>query len=406
MTITPKGNLLVGQSGGCTTVMNASLVGVIHEALKHKLISGIYGTLHGVLGILNGELVDLQAENPSTIEGLRLTPAAALGSCRYRLQPADTAKVLQTLNDYSVRYFIYIGGNDSADTAHKIAQLAQQSGYDLRVIHVPKTIDNDLPLTDHCPGYGSAARFLAIATQEAGRDTEAMARSDPIKFIEVMGRNAGWLAGACALGKRTDEDAPHLIYFPERPLASNKLLTDLEMVYRRLGYAVVIVPETLRDEKGQPLGTVSETRLKDAFGHPYIVGVASRLCRLVTDELGLCARWDKPGTIQRMSMTCVSSIDLEEAYLTGQMAVRYALEGHTDRMVTLMREPGPAYCCTTALADLAEVANSERPLPDAYLNAEENFVTSAFVAYAQPLLGSPLPQYVRLRKFCLPRLTD
>ncbi|MHB1161677.1 MAG: diphosphate--fructose-6-phosphate 1-phosphotransferase, partial [Chloroflexota bacterium] len=197
-----RGKLLVGQSGGCTAVINSSLVGVVEEALRHPEIDGVLGTLHGVEGLLRGELVDLGAESSETLRLLRRTPSAALGSCRYKLQEGDLERIVHVFRERNVRYFLYIGGNDSADTSHKIAAAAAELGYDLRVMAVPKTIDNDLPVTDHCPGYGSIARFVAQSTQDAGLDTEAMKRYDPVKLIEVMGRDAGWVAAASALGKR------------------------------------------------------------------------------------------------------------------------------------------------------------------------------------------------------------
>ncbi len=399
MSKAPRGPLVVGQSGGPTAVINASLVGVIHEALAHPEIADVVGTLRGVRGILTGDLVDLRREAPCDLELVRRTPAAALGSNRYRLQPEDPERLLRRLQALDVRHFLYIGGNDSADTAHRLAAAAAQRGYDLRAIAVPKTIDNDLPLTDHCPGYGSIARYVALAARDAGHDTEAMRETDPVKILEVPGRNAGWVAAATALGKRSDEDGPHLIYPPERPVALDQFLDAVQRTYDRLGFVLAAVAETVRDERGEPLGTPArEMGTADAFGHRRLAGAAAYLCREIADRLGLRARWDKPGTLARSSIACASEVDLAEAYLVGRQAVLAALRGETDRMVTLVREPGERYRVTTGLAPLEAVANHERHLPADYLTPDGTFVTPAFLDYARPLIGEPLPEYGRLRK--------
>lgn len=395
---TVRANLLVGQSGGPTAVMNASLVGVIDEAKQHQEIDGIFGSLNGIEGLLHQRFVDLRREQETVLQALKSTPAAALGSCRYSLSPGDLALALKTIEEFDIRYFLYIGGNDSADTSHRLAMEARSAGYDLRVIGIPKTIDNDLAATDHCPGYGSIARFVAIATMDAGKDTEAMRSVDPIKIIEVMGRNAGWVAAASALGKREESDAPHLIYFPERPLVADRFIRDVQRVYDQLGYAVIVITETVRDEKGRPWASGYSLMESDNFGHRRLSGAAEALCRLIGERLGLHARWDKPGTIQRMSVACGSQVDIEEAYAVGRQAVRDALVGHSDCMVVLKRQSGRVYACSLGLAPLEEIANKERRLPDEYINAEGNFVTPAFFEYALPLIGGPLPDYARLRK--------
>lgn len=389
-----SGALLVGQSGGPTAVINSSLVGVVHEALASPQIGSILGARFGIEGVLADDLVDLRAEAPATLEALRRTPAAALGSCRYKLKPDDVERALDTFRRHDVRTFVYIGGNDSADTAHRIATAAAAAGYDLTVVGVPKTIDNDLPVTDHCPGYGSIARFVALATQDAGRDTEAMRRVDPIKLVEVMGRNAGWVAAAATLGKRDERDAPHLIYPPERPLDPERFLDEVQRTYDRFGFVVAVVAETVRDQLRQPIAMREAT---DAFGHHRLVGAASVLAQLITDRLGIRARWDKPGTIQRMLMACVSEVDLAEAYRCGQEAVRVALRGETDKMVTLVRLADEPYEWTTGLAPLADIANTEKRLPSEYLTPDGTGTTPAFARYAQPLIGEPLPELARLR---------
>jgi 6-phosphofructokinase len=396
-----RGHLLIGQAGGATAVINASLVGAVREALAADAVDGIYGARHGIEGVLARDLLDLRGESAATWQGLLTTPSAALGSSRYKLQPDDPERALAALRELKVRFFLYIGGNDSADTAHRIHQAAQAADYDLRVICVPKTIDNDLPATDHCPGYGSAARFIALATMDSALCTEAIPAHYPVKIIEVMGRDAGWLAAAAALGKTRETDAPHLIYVPERPFARARFLADVREAYRAFGWVVVVVAEAVRDEAGVPLGAVGQQGA-DAFGHPLLGGAAQTLVGLVRDELGVRARFDRPGDLQRMSSACVSTADREEAYLVGRAAVRAALQGETDKMVTLDRTPDVAYACTTGLAELERVANGQRLLPDVYLNAAGTGISPAFRDYALPLIGDPLPQHARLLGVPLP----
>lgn len=377
-------------------MMNASLVGVVHEASRYEQITDILGSRYGIKGVLTGDLIDLRQQPASTWSALMNTPSAALGSSRYKLQSGEAQRIVQLLRQQNIRYFLYIGGNDSADTAHQIAQVATEVGYDLRVLCIPKTIDNDLPHTDHCPGYGSAARFVALATMDSALCTEAMPDHYPVKIIEIMGRNAGWLAGATTLGKERAEDAPHLVYLPERPFDAERFLAQVQEIYRQIGFVIIVVAQNIRDAQQQPVGAVG-ARGHDAFGHPLISGAAEYLTTLVQQELGLRTRFDKPGDLQRMSSATVSTTDREEAYLVGRMAVRYILRGMTDRMVTLVRYPGPRYACETGLVDLASVANTQRLLPDEFIDASGTGMTEAFCNYALPLIGEPLPRYVRLR---------
>ena len=279
-------------------------------------------------------------------------------------------------------------------TAHQIDELAKENGYPLRVMGVPKTIDNDLALTDHCPGYGSAARFNAILTMEVGLDSRAMQTSEPVKIIETMGRNTGWVTAATCLGKRREDDAPHLIYVPERPFVVDKFLSEVEEVYRRIGWVVVAACEGLKDTSGELIAADKRELNIDAFGHPELGGVGEYLTELVKDKLKLKARFDKPGTAQRASMTCVSQVDLEEAYLVGKVAVQQAVKGVSGYMVTLVRESTDEYRCTTGLAKLEEVASKEKYLPDEFINEEANFVTDKYKEYTLPLIGGPLPDYL------------
>jgi ATP-dependent phosphofructokinase / diphosphate-dependent phosphofructokinase len=262
------------------------------------------------------------------------------------------------------------------------------------VICVPKTIDNDLPETDHCPGYGSAGRFLALAVRDSALNTIAMPTHFPVKLVEVMGRDAGWLAATTALGQERADDPPHLIYFPERPLDPLRFLADVRETYARHGFVVAVVAETVRDQSGTPLGALGQQGT-DAFGHPLLGGAAQYLVSLVSSELGLRARFDKPGDLQRMSAACISPTDLHEAELVGRAAVRALVSGETDQMVSLVREPGPVYGCTTGLVPLERVANILRPFPAEFFAPGGTGVTPAFRDYAAPLIGA-LPSYGRL----------
>jgi 6-phosphofructokinase len=389
------GNLLIGQSGGATAVINASLVGAVETALQDQRIGGVYGMRYGIEGLLKEDLIDLRRQHSSIWARLLHTPSAALGSCRYRLQEHDLERAIEILRRHDIRYILYIGGNDSADTAHRLAQVAQYLHYDLNVISVPKTIDNDLPFTDHCPGYGSAARFLAQATQDSTMNTLSIPTHYPIKVIETMGRDAGWLTASTALGKRDQNDAPHILLLPEQPFVADRFLAQVEAVYRRIGYVIIVAAETIHDEKGQQLGATGQTAL-DAFQHPFLSGAAQYLVELVKQRLKLRARFEKPGDLQRMSAAHVSAVDRDEAYLVGKMGIVALLAQESDKMITLVRDDKTAYRCTTGLVDLVKIANEQRLLPSVYLDESKTMVTQAFYEYALPLIGEPLPQHIRL----------
>jgi len=391
------GKLLVGQAGGATAVINSSLVGVIEEARRSQRFDAVWGMRRGAEGALEGEFVDLTSLDPNTLTALAATPGAALGSSRHRMTDGDAERVLDLCRRNDIRAVLYIGGNDSADTVHRLATTAAARGQELRSIAVPKTIDNDLPVTDHCPGYGSIARYVASATMDSAKDTESMPTMYPVKIIEVMGRDAGWVAAASALGKRTAQDAPHLVYVPERPLSSEQFVRDVQRVYGEVGHVVAVVTETMRDERGEPFADPRSSAGTDAFGHPLLRGTADTMVRLVQDELGLRARYDKPGGLQRMAMWCASSVDLAEAAECGRAAVRLVLDGVTDRMVTLVRDTDEPYRWSTSWAPLTLIANRQKLLPDEFLTGDGRGVTDAFRRYAMPLLGpDPLPEYVRL----------
>ncbi|MDD5502765.1 MAG: 6-phosphofructokinase [Candidatus Thermoplasmatota archaeon] len=391
-----KGNALMAQSGGPTAVINNTICGVAHECAMHPEIEGVYGAINGILGVLKENLIDLKREDPYIIQGLRSTPSAALGSCRYKLKETDYARIMDVFKAHNIRYFFYTGGNDSMDTANKIDKMAKERGYELKVIGAPKTIDNDLEMTDHCPGYGSVSRFNAIATRDAGRDTDAIYTSDTIKIIETMGRDTGWITAATALAKEGENDAPHLIYLPEKPFIVENFLNDVDQVYKKLGRAVITVCEGLKNENGEYLTASKSAIDMDKFGHAQLGGVADYLCKLIPANLKIKARFDKPGTIQRMSMACASKTDIEEAYRVGRVAVKSAVEGKSGYMVALARQNGPEYWCKTELVKLDEVANKVRKMPDSFINKEGNFVSQEFIDYVKPLIGEPLPEYVRL----------
>ncbi len=400
-----KGNLIIGQSGGATAVINSSLAGAVAEALQHEEVGEIYGMLDGVQGLLQEDLIDLRAQvgTPQRLQALKYTPSAALGMCRYKLNEAERERILAILRKYNIRYFLYAGGNDSADTCHRLVGMSRAEGYEMYAIGIPKTIDNDLPEMDHCPGYGSIARFLAIATQDSAIDTEAAHRVHPVKIIEVMGRNAGWVAASAVLGKRREEDGPHLIYTPERSLEPARFLQDVQRTYDTYGRCVIVIGETVRDSSGLTLGAQDAPYLIDSFGHKYFHGPGNYLMSLVIKELGLTARYEKPGALQRMSMLHASPVDLDEAWQAGACAVRRAVGGETDLMVTLLRanDPDSPYRCEYGTTALANIANTEHKMPPHYFNPEANFVTQAFIDYARPLIGGPLPEYLKLDRTAL-----
>jgi ATP-dependent phosphofructokinase / diphosphate-dependent phosphofructokinase len=388
--------LVVAQSGGPTAVINSSLAGVVQAALGENTIGSVLGARFGVDGMLKGDFIDLGQQPNDVWTRLTYTPSAALGSCRRKLGDAERAQLLSILIEMDCRYFIYIGGNDSADTAHGLHSAASAAGYDLRVVSVPKTIDNDLPGTDHCPGYGSAARYLAQSTQEAGLDTEAMQLTDPVKIIEVMGRDAGWLVASSVLGKTESSHAPHILWLPERPLSVPSFVDAMASAFDRYGFAVAVVSETVRDISGAAIGGLNDVKAADAFGHPVIQGAAAALAAAVGRTLGVKARFDKPGTLQRMSGAHLSQTDVDEAYAAGRTAVRYAVEGKSDCMVGFLRQPGD-YACEMIEVPLAEVANRHRIMPEEFLGNDPFAVTDAFIRYALPLIGPPLRPYARLR---------
>lgn len=390
------GNLIVAQSGGPTAVINSSLVGVVHAALKEQSIGELYGARFGIKGVLDEQLLDLRRVPDDVWNGLRATPAAALGSVRHKLTDDDCDRLLAVFRRHNVRYFLHIGGNDSMDTTHRVHLAAQHASYELVSVGVPKTIDNDLAGTDHCPGYGSAARFVALAIRDTGRDTESMGRSSPVKIMEIMGRNAGWLTAAAVLGRDEPEAPPHLVYIPERPVTPETILAEVEAAQRRHGYVVIALSEGTRTPQGDDIGSAAQPTEVDVFGHRMKGGAGDSVARLITEHIKLKARVDRPNYLQRCFMACASPVDIEEAYQVGRTAVRAAVAGQSDRMVSLVRVSSTPYECTTGLVDLTGVANVEHTLPEEYLDPASGEIRPDFVEYAAPLIGDPLPPYARL----------
>ena len=401
------GNVLVGQSGGPTAVINASVAGIIAEALNHECIEEIYGALNGVLGVLHEDLIDLASESQQQVRALKHTPGAALGTCRFKLKKqADFDRVLEVFKAHNIRYFFYIGGNDSQDTADKISKLAQQQGYELRVIGVPKTIDNDLPSTDHCPGYASAIKYIATSVREVAADNEAMGQGDLVSIVEVMGRSAGWLAAGAALAKRRDHphDPPHLMYLPEIPFDQAKCIEDVKRVLKREKFCQIVVAEGLVDSDGNYVAADAAT---DSFGHAQLGGAGDALAEIIGANVpGVKVRVAKPGLLQRCAAHSASKTDVDEAYLAGQAAVEAAIAGQTDKMVTLVRGDTEAYTCETGLAPLTEVANSVKKLPREWINEDGVSMNFQFLRYAQPLIqgevsiphDNGVPMFARLDK--------
>lgn len=401
---TLRGKLVVAQSGGPTPVFNNSACGVIQEALKHDdAFDDVYGAVNGVMGILHENLIDLRKEKPAIIEGLRKTPATALGTCRRKLNEQDMERILAVFKAHNIRYFFYNGGNDSMDTANKISQMAAAANYEMRVFGIPKTVDNDLVETDHCPGFGSAARFMALSTRDAGRDTESGAlTTTPVCVMEAMGRDAGWLTASAAIGRQDEKDAPHLIYLPEVPFTIEKFLNDVQQVYDRLKFVVIAASEGIRTPDGNLLMKSSSL---DAFGHVQLGGVGDFLAKLVTEKLKIKARANIAGTIQRSLISASSPIDLEEAYLVGKMGVKYALEGHSGYMVALVRESDAPYRCVTGLAPLDKVANAAKSIPADMIAPNGTDMNDSFLRYVTPLVGELLvSNYVRLEKHAVAKL--
>jgi len=407
------GNLLVAQSGGPTAVINASLAGVIQEAGRHECIEEIYGGANGILGILNEDLIDINEEKAKTIEGLKYTPAAALGTCRYKLdfkkKPEQTAKDMDRLFDvfrtHNIRYFFYLGGNDSQDTAHKIHEQALARNYEMRVNGVPKTIDNDLPVTDHCPGYGSVIKYNGATVMEIALDVSGMATDGgSCCLVEVMGRSAGWIAAGTVLAKRSAAEAPHIILVPEIPLNEETFLAKVKETTSRLACCVVVVGEGLKNVAGEEIAA-DKSRL-DSFGHPVLSGAAEHLGELVQAKLNVKTRTVKLGYAQRAAAHLASATDSAEATACGEAAVRAAVEGKSGFMVKIVRLQNHPYKWTTDLQPLQDIANVEHTIPRDWFTEDGFLPNEKFIEYARPLIEGEvkypiengLPKFVTLEK--------
>jgi 6-phosphofructokinase 1 len=397
MTKAPKANAVVGQSGGPTAVINASLVGVIEEARKHPEIKNLYGAIHAVAGIIKDEFTDLGRLSTNTLKSLAASPSSALGSSRDKPDAEYCKKILDVFKKRDVRYFFYIGGNDSTNTCFIINNIAQQSGYELRAFHIPKTIDNDLLVTDHCPGYGTAAKFVACAILGDDIDNRAL---PGIKINCIMGRNAGFLTAAAALGKQRNDDGPHLLYFPERPVSMQKFLSDVEAVYKKLGRCVVAISEGICDADGiiwaEKLAKGSET---DAHGNIQLSGtgaLADFLAAQVKAHLKIKrVRADTFGYIQRSFAGLQSKVDVREARLCGRQAIKYAVKETSGSVAIKRLAGGRDYKVELFRTDLANVAEKTKSMPDEFINANGNGVTDAFIKYAMPLTGGlPKTEYL------------
>ena len=383
-------NILVAHGGGPTAVINCSLQGVVEAARSAGFDGSIYAARFGAEGILAGDLIDLTNVPAATIARLSHTPASAIGSCRRKLTDADYPTVLETLKRFDVGYFFYNGGNDSMDTCHKVNELAKKEGLDVRVIGIPKTMDNDLDLTDHCPGFGSAARYAALSSAELALDASAL----PIHVVvlELMGRNAGWVTAASALAGRLT-GCPVLTYLPEVPVDEDRMLVDVERTYARGKGLLVTVSEGLCGLDGKPL---ADTGIVDGFGHTVPGGTAQHITDRIIQKLGLKSRAEKPGLLGRASIPYQSSTDRAEAYAVGQYAVEAALQGESGYMVAINAVRTPAYRADLSLVPLAKVANVEKKFPLEWI-ADGNQIADAFFDYAMPLMGESFPEYALLR---------
>ncbi len=383
-------NILIAHGGGPTAVINSSLRGAVEAARDAAAGGRIYAARFGAEGILAGDLIDLTDVPAETIARLDDTPASAIGSCRRKLTDADYPTVLRTLDKFDIGAFFYNGGNDSMDTCHKVDELAKTEGLDVRVMGIPKTMDNDLVLTDHCPGFGSAARFAAISAAELALDASGL----PIHVVvaEYMGRNAGWVTAASAMAARLTR-CEVLTYLPELKVDEDKMLSDIERAWARGRGLLVTVSEGLRGTDGKPL---ADTGIVDGFGHVIPGGTAQHISDIIMQKLNIKSRAEKPGLLGRAAMAYASSVDRAEAYAAGRYAVNAALRGESGYMVSIQAERTPEYASSMELVPLAEVANAEKTFPPEWI-VDGCRVADGFFDYALPLMGGDMPQYAFLR---------
>lgn len=386
-----KGNILVGQSGGPTTVINASLAGVLSAAFNSEKIGTVYGMINGIQGLMDEQLMDMTREfkgNEKKLEQLRITPSMFLGSCRYKLKdpaedPSDLERVFALLKKYEIRYFLYIGGNDSMDTVDKMSRYAKEQDYDIRVIGIPKTIDNDLMEIDHTPGFGSAAKYIATSVLEMAHDTYIYYMQS-VMIVEVMGRNAGWLTAASVLARNSYNAAPHLIYLPEHPFSTEQFLADVKAELKKRKQVIVAVSEGIHDENGEYISAKSTKT--DQFGHVMLSGTGKYLETLVQQEIGCKVRSVELNVLQRCAAHISSATDVSEAFHLGEKAVDAVLNGHTDEMTSLKRISNSPYRVEYTTVPVSKVANAEKKIPREWINEAGNDVTQELIDYLQPLI--------------------
>lgn len=404
-----KLNAFYAQSGGVTAVINATACGVIETARRYKnKIGKVYAGRNGIIGALNEDLIDTSLESAKAIAGLRYTPAGAFGSCRYKLKGieenrAEYERLLEVFKAHNIGYFFYNGGGDSQDTANKVAQFSASVGYPLTCIGIPKTVDNDLPITDNCPGFGSVAKYVAVSIREAGLDVASMAATSTKVFImEVMGRHTGWIAAAGGLAAEKTGDAPHIILFPEIVFNEEKFLARVKQCVEKFGYCAIVVSEGIRNSDGKFL---SEAGLRDAFGHAQLGGVAPVIAQLVKQKLGYKYHWAVADYLQRAARHIASKVDVDQAYALGKAAVEFAVKGKNAVLPVIVRKSAKPYRWTVGEAKLSAVANIEKHMPEKFITKDGFHITQACRNYLQPLIQGEdyppykngLPQYVVLK---------
>lgn len=393
-----KGNLIVGQAGGPTSVINNSLCGIIQEAKKSKEIERIYGMRFGIQGFMKGNIVDLRQEDEETIERLRDTPSSALGSSRYKLKDDDFPRVLEVLKKYNIRYFFMIGGNDTMDTTHMVEEYCAKKEYEIVCIGIPKTVDNDLFGTDHTPGFPTAARFVALSVKQGGILARDMQNVDQFVIYQSIGRNAGWLPASSVVAKEKESDAPHLIIIPERPLNKENFIKAVKRCYDKYGFVSIVCGEGATWDDGTP---ISGSVIRDKFGNIEFgamggTSTAMILHRIISSEFGWRGEFQITESLPMCCADRMAKVDREEAYLVGVQGVRLAVEGKSGVMVTLERKSNRPYVCKTGTILLEEVAMKTKLMPDNYISDDGFFVTSEFIEYMRTLVGE-MPRYAELR---------
>ena len=405
----PVKNAFYAQSGGVTAVINATACGLIETARKHKnRIGKVYAGRDGIIGALTEDLIDTSKESATAIKALRYTPSGAFGSCRYKLKGleenrAQYERLIAVFKAHNIGYFFYNGGNDSADTAYKVSQISEKLGYPVTCVGVPKTVDNDLAVTDCCPGFGSVAKYVATSIREAGFDVASMARTSTKVFVlEVMGRHAGWITAACGLAAEKAGDAPQIRLFPEMTFNQEKFLARVDAVVKKYGYCAIGVSEGIRGADGKFL---SESGLKDAFGHAQLGGVAPQIANLVKDKLGYKYHWAVADYLQRAARHIASKTDVEQAYAVGKAAVELAIKGRNAVMPVIVRKSNKPYKWTIECADLKDIANKEKMMPRDFITADGFHITEKCRRYLSPLIAGEdyppykngLPSYIKLK---------